>query len=64
MALGKSATLSQIKTAVCSDISKAHATNPMVSGALAWQSARFHWWSTSNGAWFTKAIVEGGACTK
>jgi len=62
MALGKGATLAQIKTAVCADLTKSHATNPMVSGALAWQTANYRWSTTFN-AWFTKTIVEGPGCT-
>jgi hypothetical protein len=62
MALGKGATLAQVKTAVCADITKSHATNPMVSGALAWQTANYRW-STTYKTWFTKTIVEGPGCT-
>jgi len=62
MALGKGATLAQVKAAVCADLTKSHATNPMVSGALAWQTANYRW-STTYKNWFTKTIVEGPGCT-
>ena len=62
MALGKSATLAQVKTAVCTDTTEARASNPMVVGALTWQSANFHW-PKSYKTRLTKAIENGTICT-
>ena len=62
MALGKRATLAHVKTAVCFDLTKSHATNPMVNGALEWQTANYRW-SKSYKTWLTKAIENGTTCT-
>ena len=61
MALGKKASLTQVKAAVCADITKAKADNPTVSEAMQWQTAYYDW-AKSYTSWFTKTIVEGAGC--
>jgi len=61
MALGKKASLTQVKTAVCGDMTRAKAGNATVNGAVQWQTA-YYGWATSYTSWFTKTIVEGAGC--
>ena len=63
MALGKKVSLTQVKTAVCADITKAQADTPTVNGAMQWQTA-YYGWAKSYTSWFTKTIVEGAGCAK
>jgi hypothetical protein len=58
MALGKTATLPQVKKAVCAVFSDADVTNPLIEGALYFQTTKYGW-SKKYANWFNDSIVMG-----
>jgi hypothetical protein len=58
MALGKSATLPQVKKAVCAVFSDSDVTNPMIQSALYFQTTKYGW-PKKFANWFGDAIMEG-----
>ena len=59
MALGKTATLPQVKKAVCAVISDTDVTNPLIESALYFQTTKYGW-PKKYAKWFNDAIVPGG----
>ena len=58
MALGKTATLPQVKKAVCASFTEYDVTNPLIEGALYFQTTKYGW-SKKYANWFNDAIVMG-----
>ena len=58
MALGKTATLPQVKKAVCAAFSDSDVTNPLIEGALYFQTTKYGW-SKKFANWFNDAIMMG-----
>jgi hypothetical protein len=58
MALGKNATLPQVKKAVCAVFSDSDVTNPMIESALYFQTTKFGW-SKKFANWFNDSIMMG-----
>jgi len=58
MALGKTATLSQVKKAVCASFTEYDVNNPLIEGALYFQTTKYGW-SKKYANWFNDAIVMG-----
>ena len=58
MALGKTATLPQVKKAVCASFAEYDVNNPLIEGALYFQTTKYGW-SKKYANWFNDAIVMG-----
>jgi hypothetical protein len=58
MALGKNATLPQVKKAVCAVFSDPDVTNPMIESALYFQTTKYGW-SKKFANWFNDSIMMG-----
>jgi len=58
MALGKGATLSQAKKAICSDLKNDAVTYPLIEGALYFQTTKYGW-SKKISNWFNDTITVG-----
>ena len=58
MALGKNATLPQVKKAVCAVFAKTDVTNPMIESALYFQTTKYGW-SKKFANWFGDVTMEG-----
>lgn len=58
MALGKTATLPQVKKAVCAVFSDTDVTNPLIESALYFQTTKYGW-SKKYANWFNDSIVMG-----
>lgn len=58
MALGKSVTLAQAKTAICADLKDANTTFPEIESALYFQTTKYGW-SKKISNWFSNSITVG-----
>ena len=58
MALGKTATLPQVKKAVCASFTEYDVNNPLIQGALYFQTTKYGW-SKKYANWFSDSIMMG-----